>query len=217
MNKIRIGITQRELKLSNQKETYDSLDQNWFELANKCDIDLVLIPNRIINISDFIKKNKIKGFIFSGGGPITKNLGLNKKKNNNTNAFRDITETKIFKICKERKIPILGVCRGMQSLNILFKGGITKIPGFVNKINYLKSFKSIYKNKYKVEKSIMSFHDYSITKNLLSKNLIPIYYSGRSIQMLKSKNEKILGIMWHPERGQLKKTNITIIKKFFNS
>lgn len=80
MNKIRIGITQRELKLSNQKETYDSLDQNWFELANKCDIDLVLIPNRIINISDFIKKNKIKGFIFSGGGPITKNLGLNKKK-----------------------------------------------------------------------------------------------------------------------------------------
>ena len=217
MNKIKIGITQREIRLDKQKETYDSLDQNWFRFTDKCGIDLTVVPNKILNINNFIKKNRIKGFIFSGGGPITKNLGLDKKKNNNINAYRDITETKIFKICKEKKIPILGVCRGMQSINILLNGGLTKMSGFVNKNNYLKSFKLIYRKKYRVENSIKSFHDYSITESLLGKNLIPIYFSGKSIQMIKSKNEKIMGIMWHPERGELKKTNVNIFKKFFNS
>ena len=217
MNKIKIGITQREIRLDKQKETYDSLDQNWFRFTDKCGIDLTVVPNKILNINNFIKKNRIKGFIFSGGGPITKNLGLDKKKNNNINAYRDIAETRIFKICKEKKIPILGVCRGMQSINILLNGGLTKMSGFVNKNNYLKSFKLIYKKKYRVENSIKSFHDYSITESLLGKNLIPIYFSGKSIQMIKSKNEKIMGIMWHPERGELKKTNVNIFKKFFNS
>ena len=35
--------------------------------------------------------------------------------------------------CLKNKIPIIGICRGAQLLNIIFKGSIKKVKNHVNK------------------------------------------------------------------------------------
>ena len=65
-----------------------------------------------------------------------------------------------------------------------------------------------------IDKYVNSYHDFGILKEILSKELIPIYYSGKSIEMCLGKRKKIMGIMWHPERN--KKFSINDIKLFKN-
>ena len=212
--KIAIALTCREIKLKRQNEIFDSVDQNWFSFFKKCNFELKLYLNNDQNLKKFIQKNNIQGFVLSGGGPITKNIGLKIKKFEGLNANRDIIETKIFNYCYKQNLPLLGVCRGMEVINILLKGKIKKLLNHRNKIHKLKPVYPEYKRAYSIDKYVNSYHDFGIIKETLSKELIPIYYSGKSIEMCLSKRKKIMGIMWHPERN--KKFSINDIKLFKN-
>ena len=44
---------------------------------------------------------------------------------------RDVNEKRLIAEGIERKVPILGVCRGMQMLNVYFGGNLTRLEGHV--------------------------------------------------------------------------------------
>ena len=77
-------------------------------------------------------------------------------KDNSINSNRDIIETKLYKICKKKNIPLLGVCRGMQVINLLEGGKIHKIRNHVSKIHNLKLKKKFIK-EYILPKKVNSF------------------------------------------------------------
>ena len=53
-----------------------------------------------------------------------------------------------IKFVKKKNIPLLGVCRGMQVINLLEGGKIHKIRNHVSKIHNLKLKKNLLKNIY---------------------------------------------------------------------
>ena len=124
---------------------------------SKKNIDFLLIPNHK-KISETILK-EINLLILSGGNDV-----LSREK---TSKIRNVVELNLIKNSIKKKIPILGICRGAQLLNIFFGGKLTKINNHMNTRHqiFFKDKKILNREKLTVN----SYHNYGIIKNNLSK------------------------------------------------
>ena len=197
---VKIGIT------SNIKEYYkgyiDFLDHYWIDYFGKKKSDYKLIPNNTYLSEKILKK--INLLILTGGNDIISN-----KKESLT---RNKIEKNLIKKAIKKKIPILGICRGAQLLNISFGGKIKKVR------NQMRTRHNIYITKNDIIKkkilNVNSFHNFGIKKNNLSKKFVKIAFDKeKNIEMFVSKKHKIIGVMWHPEREDNKKILTDLIKK----
>lgn len=201
MNKI-ILINQRLDKFGKHKEVRDNLDPRLVELILKINMRPLIIPNNIQYLKKIFLSNKynIRGIILSpGGNPKIKNV-------------RSKIEEMLIIYAKKNKIPLLGICRGAQKINLFFKGKISKIK------NHVKKEHNIYGNitDQKIIK-VNSYHDYGISCINLSKDF-DIYAKSNDgfVESFKHKTKKILGIMWHPERyKKMKNFDKKILLEFF--
>ena len=207
MKKLRIGVSTRIIHSENYIDDRDALSHDWTSLLEKINILPILIPNSLVEIEEFLDGVDLDGIILSGGD----NIG--------EFPLRDKTERKIIKYAINKKIPIFGVCRGMQIMNQFFGGDIIKT---IDKKHVGKSH-SITVSKEKIfsfldEKEIMvnSFHNNIIIEKKLGKNLISIAKdtNDESIEAFIHSNYPIIGTMWHPERMK-DKNNYDLIKIFF--
>ena len=100
----------------------DFLDHNWIKYFDKKNYLFKLIPNSLKISKKILKeKGKIDLIILAGGNDVL-------KKNKLTKIRLDV-ERNLIKYSIKKKIPLLGVCRGMQVLNYHFDGSLKKITG----------------------------------------------------------------------------------------
>jgi len=206
--KLNIGISLRVTKAENYEEKRDTLSHDWPPLLEKINSNIVFIPNNLHNVENFLNDFNLDGIILSGGDDI----GDDQK--------RDETEIKMLNFAINNRIPVFGVCRGMQVINKYFGGSIKKnnvsshvgIPHLVNLTN--KNIMSILKiNSLKVN----SFHNNIITSLTLGKDIEPFAIADidKTVEGFFHKNLPIMGVMWHPERN-FNSDNQLIIEKIFN-
>lgn len=183
-----ILITQK-IKKNKFGEIEWLLENNWYDYSKRNKINLICADPNLKNFN-----NDIHGVIFSGGN----DLYLSKPAI--INKIRDNLEKKILKIALQKKIPILGVCRGFQLIASVFncKSNKSKLKTHVRKIHNLKVKKKIF--NLKLDKlSVNSFHDFIINKLPNFFDFIVKHDDG-SIELAYSKKYKILNFMFHPER-----------------
>ena len=203
-----IGITQRIHFIKEYNEYRDELDQNWSNLFENIGIVQIILPNN----SELIKSSTIdylnlSGIILSGG-----ELEENNENNvglKNRNEF----ENNLISYCINNKVPILGVCRGMQILNNFFGGKLEKIDNHVGKYHDIKNF-----SKLPISKKVNSYHEFKLNKEKLPENfeIIATDLNGEIESILDKKNN-LLGIMWHPERNDpFDKNDLKLLKEFFS-
>ncbi len=206
----RIGITQTVEKVGIKYLEYrDCLDQNWTKVASKLNSILLPLPNLEKNlILDYLSELNLNAIILSGGNTISAFDKISKE----ISSRRDNFEKILLQYAFSNNIPVLGVCRGMQMINFFFGGKLAKIKGHVG----IKHSLNIVDNNYKLPKVVNSFHNWSIPKNLLAKNLIPIAYDNdNNVEAFILKEKKFIGIMWHPEReSKLNDLDINLIKEY---
>ena len=94
---------------------------NWIENENTIILDAYRISNTdsILALAD--------GIIITGGediNPLFYNDTLNLKVCGNIDYRRDTLEKKLFDYAFENKIPLIGVCRGMQMINVASGGSL---------------------------------------------------------------------------------------------
>ena len=207
-----IAFTQRIENYKKTNEVRDCLDQRWINLANKLKLSPLILPNiNPKNIQKLFLKNKPDIIVLTGGNDIHLE---NIKKNINTFKVRDNFEIGLIKYAIKESIPLLGVCRGMQILNIFFKGKISRIKNHVNKnhkITFLKEYKDIFTN------NVNSFHNWGIKRKELGFELREIANDDLgNIESFIHNKKSIIGIMWHPERRTSNK-DLIFFKKLINS
>ena len=97
----------------------------------------IVIANAITKTK--ILEDKYDGLVLTGGGDISPELyECRIKFSDNTLCFgtsleRDKTEFELIKNAYEKNIPIFGICRGMQLLNVYFNGFLIQN---VNQLHY---------------------------------------------------------------------------------
>ena len=142
----------------------------------------IITPKELNKLKDY---NTIKGFIFSGGpSTVTKNR----------------FETVPKEILKKR-IPILGICYGLQLIAKLFGGKIKSLKKRreFGRALLFKKRASLLTNKYlNSKKTVWMSHEDAVVK--LPKNFRAIASTKASkLTLIENTKDKIYGVQFHPE------------------
>lgn len=220
-----VAISQR----SNQEHGgVDVLEVSYVNYFSKFGITLIPIPNKSEITGDYFNQLNIEGLIISGGGDIRPCLyGGKTDREGNYSVEREKTEKKLIEIATEKNLPILGICRGMEYINIYFGGKLlSKTSKFMK--NGLKHDETRHEvnivdneivNILGINKvSVNSFHRFGICDRQLSKQLLPFAYAGDlSIEGIYHPKMPVTAIMWHPEREKsFHKLNKLLINAFIH-
>ncbi len=202
----KIGLSLRVEIIKEYEEKRDALSHDWIDFFGKLNFLPILIPNKLHDIEAFLKEMKLDGLILSGGD----NIGDDPE--------RDITEKKIINFALSEKIPLLGVCRGMQVLNQFFNGKIIiqSDDTHVNCNHFIEITNSKFLNFQRLK--VNSFHNNLINNEILGDNLIPFAISkdDETIEGFYHESFPILGVMWHPERDNLNPHQVALMKMIYS-
>ena len=199
MFKKRVGITQRIMAHPRYDEIMGCLDINWTKFM----VSLEILPVPLPILSASLVENQWKtlqldGLILSGGNTLLKYADLIDESASLSSA-RDAYENALLKSALETRTPILGVCRGLQLINNYYGGKLIKTKGHVGTKHRLVIKDMV--PKYKFPTEVNSFHNFAVSQDNLGAELIPLAYDEEdNIEAFYHPKDRVLGIMWHPER-----------------
>ncbi|MCK5282795.1 MAG: gamma-glutamyl-gamma-aminobutyrate hydrolase family protein [Nanoarchaeota archaeon] len=219
-----VAISQRNDK-NKHGDYVDNLENNYVNYLEKCGIKLIVIPNCVKDLGLYFDELPIEGLILTGGNMVNPALYEGKvPSNSDFSEIRDSTEKKMIEIAIEKKLPVLGICRGMQFINVFFGGKLVSIKDEVkdfighvavthnvnvmgDKANFLgKSFET------------NSYHNYGFIEGGIGENMVVFAKTSDSVvEGIYHQSLPIVGIEWHPERRSPDEgVNEKIVRAFIN-
>lgn len=159
------------------------------------------------------------GLLLPGGGDITPAFfGERINGSVNIDTRLDILQMDAFDMALRGNLPILGICKGMQLINVALGGTIYQHLDTANIHQYQNADQ--YHNTtlhpdtelfhlYGPHAFVNSAHHQGI--HLLGQNLVPIQWCSddNCIEAIAHQTKPILGVQWHPERLDSSKTNLS--------
>ena len=197
MRKI-IALTQRVESIKDIGERRDALSQEWTILAEICGFLPLLLPNRLATVKELLKTQRPNGFLLTGGNDLAAYGGDAPE--------RDEVERFLIRTAVEKRVPVLGVCRGMQMILDYFGAPLQRIEEHVRVEHPLSN-----------GDRVNSFHSWGTAA--CDFPLIPTAWSADGVlEAVRHENFSwIRGIMWHPERYYpLRTGDIQLIKEVFS-
>lgn len=145
-----------------------------------------------------LKKMNIKGIILSGGNDVKKN------------SLRYLSQINLINFAKKNKLPLLGICQGMQMLGVYYGSKLKKVKKHV-----VKNHKLILFSDKKFPKHVNSYHNFAL-KTCPKEFFVTTKSTDGEIESIKHKKYNWEGWMWHPERdSKINKINNERLKKIF--
>lgn len=205
----KIAVTQRLILNQDYYEMREALDVNWGKLSKKLNFLPIILPVEF-EYNKYFNSMKIDGVILTGGND------LNITNKNELSLKRDNFEKGLIKYAIKKKIPIFGMCRGMEIIADFFGGSFKKVKNQVGiRHGLITNKKSKYFNLLNKISTVNSFHNYAIDK-IPNNFLVSAKSNNGIIKAIEHKKYKIFGQMWHSERERLfDKNQINLIKNFF--
>lgn len=215
MFKKRVGITQLVVQNPIHNELMDCLDTNWAKFLLNLKILPVPLPLLPAELAPSIwAELKLDGLILSGGNTLADYADINVDPAT-ISPDRDLYEFALLKEALSTSSPILGVCRGLQLINVYYDGRLEKIKGHAGSRHTLNF--EVDNKQYEFQREVNSYHDFGVPRNGLGKKLIPLACDDLdNIEAFCHPGKKLLAIMWHPERDiNPSKNDCKIIKEHF--
>ena len=222
MKTIGIVCLEQDIDKNGYKQKVNIVANSYIDILVKNNaIPILLSPQISKNeVVDIVKK--IDGMMFIGGEDIKEGY-YNSDLNVREISKRDELEIELYRECKDKRIPILGICRGLQLINVAEGGTLENISdsniikhtidedGFINYHDIYIEKDSKLKKIMKVDNySVCSMHHQKIAK--LGENLkISAKSEDGVIEAIESKDKNfIMAFQGHIEK------NIKNFKKYNN-
>jgi len=150
--------------------------------------------------------------VFTGGSDVSPDLYGDTSPNNwcHSNPKRDAEEHDVFKFARQRGVRMVGICRGMQFLNVMTGGKImhdinghgsgshetmTKDrdePFMTNSFHHQMCIPH-------KDTQILAWSHKKLSKSYIGDKDRPIDYKGPEVEAIYNSIDKIIGVQWHPE------------------
>lgn len=210
----RIGITQRVDVIEGRSERRDALDQRWAPLLLELGAVAIPLANREALAQEYADALALDGVILSGGNDPVGAPGAT-----GTAPERDAFERALFEACTQRLIPVLGVCRGAQVLNLFLGGKLSRVEGHVAVRHDVRLERPGtgswgWPDRFEVN----SFHSFGIRTADAAPGLeiVARAVPDDTVEAFQSISQGAAGIFWHPEREtKLAEWDRLLLKRLF--
>ncbi|KAJ5109050.1 hypothetical protein N7456_005725 [Penicillium angulare] len=182
-------------------------------IASAGGVPIVLLPGQVdvhLNLS-------FDGAVLAGGKDVHPSLygqEFDPDIEPSTDEPRDRLEFAIIRLALERKLPVLGICRGLQLINVFYGGTLHQnLPGnerFRNTIHFIKEPRNYLAHDVTVHSGklqrilrstsfpVNSIHNQGIA-SLGSGLRSTVIAEDGLIEGIESADGQILAVQWHPE------------------
>ena len=159
-----------------------------------------------------------QAFLFPGGGDMNPELfGENNQGSINIDTELDILQLRAFQYAFSQKKPILGICKGMQLINVALGGTLVQHlptanihthPDYDTYHNTAISSNSFLQALYGEQIITNSRHHQAIDKPGVHLRPIQWCAEDKCIEAIEHTRYPIWGVQWHPERLEPDKTSV---------
>ncbi len=179
----RVAVTQRVEIVPTYGERRDALDQRWTEFLARVDVVPLLVPNNPSTLRSLLANFQIDGILLTGGGDLLA-YGGNAPE-------RDATEAALIRYAIDERVPLIGVCRGMQAVQDFFGVRLEAVTGHVAPEQIVIADGT--------PQSVNSYHSFGSTATVPELEVRAVAQDG-VIKAVQHRRHAIHGVMWHPER-----------------
>ena len=184
----RVVLSMRITQASGYEEPRDSISHDWIGLLQSWGMAPFLLPNGLADPAAYLDALAPALLILTGGD----NPGLDTS--------RDRTEKSMLEYAEAKNTPVLGVCRGLQAINLHFGGGLGQVAGHVA-VRHAVKLTGAFSDLYGADTTVNSFHESAVPADGLASNLVAAGVDADgNIEALHHTSLPMAAIMWHPER-----------------
>lgn len=186
------------------RDTADQRISQWIEMLGGVPLAM---PNNLQCPDDFIKRIKPEIIILTGGNTVSSSLYECNGKQEATYR-RDRTEQHLLNYAMKYQIPVIGICRGFQMINVHFGGSLSSCQ------NHIATRHKVRLLMYETEHEVNSYHGQAVFNENLAFDLqIVASVENDLIEAIRHEQYPILGVQWHPEReDRLRELDLFLIQ-----
>lgn len=208
-----VAVSQRVDIYPDRGERRDALDQRlagWLVAAGCVPVP---VPNTLVTaagesskhdesiLAEWLAVVQPQAVLLSGGNDI------------GTAPERDQTEQHLMRYAKDRKLPVLGICRGLQMMAVSAGGALVRADGHVSTRHRLQ----LAPDAGSFPAEVNSFHNW-ILSGCPTGYLVAARAEDGSIEAVRHASLPWEGWMWHPEREAVwDAAGTTRLRKLFGS
>jgi len=201
-----ILMTQRHSKNHHGQYT-DSLENTYIDYFESLDLNVIPVSNVKNKLDNMLEYIDFSGIILTGGGDVDPEIfGQEYDLPLNISKQRDKTEYDLLNYAIKNRTPVLGICRGMQLINVYFGGSLirdAKLSETVGTVHDLfvidkKMCDTLGKDIFQVN----TYHNFAVLQNILGNDLVIFALDDKSrVEGYYHQTLPIWGVQWHPERN----------------
>lgn len=190
----------------------DFLRHTYIRFCQELGVWPLLIPNTLDDPAAYAQALDLDGLLLSGGGDVhPSRYGAPNTHSDEIAPERDATEWRLLDWATAHHKPVIGICRGMQVLNVYFGGALVQdiaalLPGGPDHtqgdhpiaLTHARLADTLGGAALRVN----SFHHQGVTAATLAPELEGIALSEEDgvVEALWHRALPVLGVQWHPER-----------------
>ena len=178
-----VAVTQRVSVVPAYGERRDCLDQTWARFLTNCRLLPVLLPNVPETALALCEVAGVGGLVLTGGNDLAE-LGGDAPE-------RDAVERSLLDWAERARIPVLGVCRGMQVIQRRFLNVLDRVEGHVTPRQVIQV------DGERCE--VNSYHHFASREVRPPLEMWALADDG-VVKAVRHSTLPMTGIMWHPER-----------------
>lgn len=189
MTAARVVLSMRITQAAGYDEARDSISHDWITCLQGWGLEPIPFPNGLGNPLGVLDRFSPDLIILTGGD----DPGMDTP--------RDATERILLDYTAEKNKPLLGVCRGLQAINLHFGGGLDGVAGHVAAQHHVTTSGS-FADIYGARATVNSFHDTGVPPHALADDLVAAAVDDAgNVEALHHVSLPLAAVMWHPERS----------------
>jgi len=204
-------VSQRIIENESYSERRDALDVRWPVFLRAANIAAIPVGN-LSRVEEYFDTFSPAGVLLTGGNDLA------SISPGEVNEMRDRCEEQLVALAIERKVPIVGVCRGAQFLAHRFGSTLGMISGHVGNGHVVSAEPGAkLSSLLGAPREVNSSHNYGIEK-LSGELRAAARANDGSVEAFEHPTLPIFAMLWHPERFEpFSDIDIALFKWIFSS
>ena len=193
-----LGVSQRVCLIPETGEKRDALAHDWGRFLQAVGVSWVTLPNRASEAVGMARQLGVSHLLLTGGD----DWGVFPE--------RDATEFALLETAGEANLPVVGICRGFQVMQLWLGGELSGVSTPLHrKARHRLTFRT------GERRIVNSYHTRGITLAAAGVEPLAVCDTDNTVEAARRRN--LLGIMWHPEREAVPSaSDLRLLRSHYN-